>query len=231
MSDVSVLDRQVWNMLHGEFAHLAVGTEHAKRIDPAYGPFAAARSAGDRDQGALRDLLTGQDDQLWLVEPEIWPAPQGTKVVRSAELLQLVAENQGASESVTDADIIPLGDGDAPEMMTLAHATEPGPWESRTHLYGQFYGIRIDGKLSAMAGERMQPSPEFSEVSGVCTYPEYRGRGLARRLIKRVMASQRERGLTPYLHSYASNDAAIGLYKSLGFEPRRNMFVTILALA
>lgn len=218
-------------MLDSEFAHLAIGSGDARRIDPAYGPFAAARSLDRECQNALRDLLTGHDDQLWLVEPQVWPAPEGTRVVRSAELVQMVAEADGLSEAAQHPDIVPLDEPDAAEMMALAHATEPGPWESKTHKYGQFFGIRIDGKLVAMAGERMRPSAGYAEVSGVCTYPEYRGRGLARRLIAHVMQAQQQRGEVPYLHSYASNAGAIGLYESLGFRHRRNMFVTILALA
>ena len=82
-----------------------------------------------------------------------------------------------------------------------------------------------------MAGERMRPAPGYAEVSGVCTWPEYRGQGMARRLIERVMLEQRARGETPFLHSYAHNHGAIGLYEKLGFRTVRNMVVTVLASA
>lgn len=230
-TDLSPLDRQVWNMLHGRFAQLSQGPEAAKRIDPRYGPFAAARDAGDEAQAALAGLLQGPDDRLWLVETEEWPAPPGTRVERVAPLLQMVADGDAPTDEVPDPAIIALSEADAPEMAEIALATEPGPWGPLTHRYGQFYGIRIEGKLAAMAGERMLPAPGLAEVSGVCTWPEYRGQGLARRLIKRVMAGQRARGEVSYLHSYSHNEGAIGLYKSLGFRPRRNMVSTILAPA
>jgi predicted GNAT family acetyltransferase len=128
-----------------------------------------------------------------------------------------------------DGAFIALGEGDAPEMAELALATEPGPWASLTHRYGQFHGLRdVDGRLMAMAGERMQPGPGLAEVSGVCTWPEYRGQGLAGRLIRRVMAAQVARGEVPFLHSYAANSKAIGLYESLGFRARREMIATFL---
>ena len=228
MTNLFSLDHQVWNMLHGRLAHLAQGAEAAKRIDPRYGPFAAARDRGNEAQAALAMLFTGPEDRLWLVEPEAAPAPPGCHVEGARELVQMVADGD-APDDEPDPDIIALTEADAPEMAGIALATEPGPWGSLTHRYGQFYGIRIDGRLAAMAGERMLPAPGLAEVSGVCTWPEYRGQGLARRLIKRVMAGQRARGDTPYLHSYAHNKGAIGLYSSLGFRIRRPMVATILA--
>jgi predicted GNAT family acetyltransferase len=112
----------------------------------------------------------------------------------------------------------------------LARATEPGPWGDATHRFGDFYGVRIDGRLAAMAGERMK-LPGLAEVSGVCVCPEFRGRGLAAALIRRVMRGMVERGDVPFLHSYAANDRAVRLYEGLGFRVRAPMEFTVLALA
>lgn len=221
------LDHPVWNMLTGPQFALAVGQGAAMRIDPSYGPFAAARDQSDAAQDDLAALLSGPDDVAWLVEPEQWPAPPGTRVVRTAPLVQMVAEHP--APDFGGEDIVPLGEGDAAEMAALAHATEPGPWGVRTHRYGPFFGIREGGRLIAMAGTRMRPAPSFAEVSGVCTDPAARGRGLAGRLIRRVMAGMVAEGLTPFLHSYAGNASAIRLYQSLGFAIRREMMVTMLA--
>lgn len=219
------LDRPVWNCLNGPQAALAVWHGDAVRIDPAYGPFAAAR---DLSSGSnLAALLSGPDDVLWLVEPEEWLTPPGTRVVRTAPLAQMVAANP--APDLGGEDIVQLGESDAVEMAALAHATEPGPWGAQTHLYGPFYGIREQGRLIAMAGTRMRPAAGYAEVSGVCTDPSARGRGLAGRLIRRAMAQMRHEGLTPFLHSYAGNVSAIRLYRSLGFEVRREMVVTVLA--
>lgn len=218
-------------MLHGRLAHLAQGGEHALRVDPRYGPFAAARDGGEQAQAALAALLEGPDDQLWLIEPEVWTPPPGTQVVRTMELLQMVADGEPPVVTEPDPEIFALTEEHAAAMAAIALATEPGPWRALTHRYGQFYGIELDGRLAAMAGERMLPAPGLAEVSGVCTWPEYRGQGLARRLIMRVMEAQRARGDVPYLHSYAHNSGAIGLYESIGFRPRRTMWATVLALA
>ena len=218
-----ILDRQVWHMLQGRLAPLAQGPGSAVRVDPRYGPFAAARDDGQEAQAALASMLSNRDDELWLIEPEVWSAPHGTRIERTMELLQMIADGDAPIDEAPDPEIHRLGEDDAAEMAEIALATEPGPWRALTHHFGQFYGIRIDGRLAAMAGERMLPAPGLAEVSGVCTWPEYRGQGLARRLIKQVMAAQRARGDVPYLHSYAHNEGAIELYRSLGFRPRGTM--------
>jgi hypothetical protein len=80
-----------------------------------------------------------------------------------------------------------------------------------------------------MAGERMKVEG-FTEVSGVCTLPPWRGRGYAGALMRQVAAGIRARGETPFLHAYASNTAAIGLYRSMGFVLRRQVTMTELRL-
>lgn len=220
------LDRPVWNCLTGPQAALARGSELAWRIDPGYGPFAAARDQSDAALAALAALCE-PDGELWLVEPEAWPAPPGLRVARTAPLLQMLAEAPRPLQP-GDECCEPLGEGDAAQMTALALATEPGPWGERTRLYGQFYGIRDGDRLAAMAGERMRPAPGLAEVSGVCTWPDYRGQGLAGKLIRTVMAGFTARGQVPFLHSYAGNAKAIGLYESLGFVGRRAMVATVL---
>lgn len=224
---VHPLDRPVWNALTGRQAGLAIGTAAAWRIDPAYGPFAAARPDGAH---ALVSLLSDDDDAIWLIEPQPWDAPAGTRVVRTVSLVQMIAD--GAVPGFTpDPDVVLLEYADAPEMAALAHANAPGPWGPATHRYGTFYGIKDHGRLVAMAGERLRPDVGLGEVSGVCTDADYRGQGFALRLIRTVMAGLLARGDTPFLHSYAGNTAAIRLYESLGFRERAQLSVTILAKA
>ena len=222
-----LLDRPVWNMLHGRQAHLASVSGPVCRIDPAHGPFAAAAPG---HQAGLAELLTSADDEIWIVETAELTPPPGTRVLRTAPLLQMIADGPVA-ECSPDPDIEALTEADAAEMAALALATEPGPWRPLTHRYGPFFGIRRDGRIVAMAGERMRPAPGLAEVSAVCTLPEFRGQGLAARLIRHVMAGFAARGETPFLHSYAQNIHAIRLYESLGFRPRSPMVVTVLGRA
>ena len=218
--------RPVWNMLTGPQAALAIGGDLAVRIDPGFGPFAALRDRSDEALAAIA-VLARPGEQVWLVETEEWPVPPGFVLARSAVLVQMVADNP-APLLPGDEDTVLLGEGDAAAMTEIALATKPGPWGDKTRHYGAFYGVRCDGRLAAMAGERMRPALGLAELSGVCTWPEYRGQGLAARLIRRVMAGFTARGDVPILHSYAANTGANALYETLGFRTRREMVVTVL---
>ena len=102
-------------------------------------------------------------------------------------------------------------------MLALATLTKPGPFAPRTHELGEFFGIKSTGR-PRRDGRRADEAPGFTEVSGVCTHPDARGRGFARVLSAHVARRIVARGETPYLHAVATNTAAIGLYESLGFR-------------
>lgn len=221
------LDRPVWSMLTGRQAHLAEGDARAVRIDRGYGPFGAAADPGPAAQAALAALVP-DDGELWIVESEPWPAPPGTREVRRAVLAQMIAEGAPPPAREGEPAMVPLSDADAAEMAALADHAQPGPWGPTTHRYGPFFGIRENGRLLAMAGQRML-MPGMAEVSGVATWEDCRGRGYARALIGHVMRAMAARGETPFLHSYADNAGAIALYESLGFRIRRQVHVLVIA--
>ncbi|MGW3911733.1 GNAT family N-acetyltransferase [Streptomyces sp. NPDC005070] len=145
--------------------------------------------------------------------------PDGWEVVFSLDGVQLVDDGLDAAP---DAEAVRLGPADVPDMLDLVERTQPGPFEQRTVELGTYLGIRRNGALVAMAGERLHP-PGWTEISAVCTDPGHRGEGLATRLILAVAHGIRERGETPFLHTAASNTGAIRLYESLGFRLRRNV--------
>ncbi|MFI4976959.1 MAG: GNAT family N-acetyltransferase [Caulobacterales bacterium] len=219
------LDRPVWNALTTRQAGLGRGDGQAVRLDPEYGLFAAAV---DGSPGALAALAALVPDRggLALVETAPPPPIPGAAAAEPRSLWQMVADHLTAA-SPPDFEITPLTDADAPRMLALARLTEPGPFFARTHQLGDFVGVKQEGRLIAMAGERMKPTG-FTEVSGVCTHPEHRGRGYAGALLRVVTARILARGETPFLHAYASNTGAIGLYQSLGFSLRRKMAMTVL---
>ncbi len=224
MFDPQLLDRMIWNTLHYGWAHLAEGDSRAVRIDPDYGPFGAAADGSDAAQAALGALVP-EDGQLWIVEAEAVAPPPGTQLIRTADLTQMVCE--AFAPLTSDAAIVDLTDADAFEMRELALMTEPGPFHVSTHRLGRFVGVRENGRLIAMAGERMR-LPGLAEVSAVCTHPDCRGRGLAGGLMSVVMQRMIDAGETPFLHSYAGNAGAIALYERLGFRVRRAMVVTVV---
>ncbi|KUR71299.1 GCN5 family acetyltransferase [Novosphingobium fuchskuhlense] len=227
MTPAHPLDRPIWSMLNGPQASLAIADGPVCRIDPTYGPFAAAAPGHEAE---LAGLLAGAEDEIWLVEAEEQAPPSGTRVLRTAPLLQMIADGPPETFAI-DPDLIPMSEADAADMARLALETQPGPWRSHTHRYGSYYGLREDGRLIAMAGERMRPALGLAELSGVCTAPDRQGRGLAGRMIRRVLAGFAARADTPFLHSYAYNAHAIRLYETLGFRARLSLVVTVLGKA
>lgn len=223
MADDHVLDRPIWNALTTRQAGLSVGDAVARRFAPDVGPLAAACDNSAESLAALERLLHDHG-ALTLFADAHDPLPNGI-VERVGEGVQMIATVPFGPQPADG--LRALGDDDAAEMLALALLTEPGPFASGTHRLSQFWGIRENGKLVAMAGERLQV-PGFAEVSGVCTHPDHRGQGHAVRLLTFVAAQIEARGETPILHSYASNTGALKLYESLGFRTRRAFNFTFL---
>jgi predicted GNAT family acetyltransferase len=125
-----------------------------------------------------------------------------------------------------EQELTELGEADSADMLALARLTEPGPFEAETWRMGRYFGVRREGRLLAMAGQRMRP-PGFVEVSGVCTHPNARGEGLATRLTCHVTRIILEAGETPFLHAWADNTGAIALYERLGYRLYRQINVGV----
>lgn len=220
-----MLDRPVWAALSTRQAHLSVGGAAARRYAPDVNLFAAARDESGAALAALTELVQPAERVFLAQVPDI-VVPNGLALVKAATGVQMVATRSiRATES--EADIVELTDADAAEMLALATLTEPGPFLARTHTMGTFRGIRIGGRLAAMAGERFR-LPGYTEVSGVCTHPDHRGRGLARRLSAAVAARIEARGERPFLHAWKTNRPAISLYESLGFEIRAEINIKVV---
>lgn len=220
-----ILDRPVWAALNGRQAGLAVRHGPAIRMRPDYGLFAAIPDDSAESLAALGELVR-EMGPVGLVELAAPPPIPGTELVSSAVCLQMVAETVAPAWDVS-FDMLALGDADAAEMLALATLTKPGPFFARTHQLGAFIGVRIDGQLVAMAGERMRPDG-YTEASGVCVHPDHRGQGYAARLLREVTARILARGDKAFLHSYADNATAIGLYESLGYRGRREVVFTVV---
>lgn len=218
------LDRPVWASLTTHHVPLSAGNELARRFQSDVNLFISARDDSPAALAAMAELVRPGELAISLQVPEI-VLPPGFVEVKNAEGVQMVLASSAPIRP--DAEIVTLTDQDAPEMLALATLTEPGPFLSRTHTMGHFRGVRIDGRLAAMAGERMR-FPGYTEVSGVCTHPDFRGRGLARRLSAAVVAGIQGRGERAFLHAWKTNHAAISLYEALGFELRAAVNISVL---
>jgi len=210
------LERPVWASLTTHHASLSEGNALARRFVRDVNLFASACDDTPAAVAALAALVQPGETVFLLQVPKV-VIPPGLVEVKAGEGVQLVATRSLVFEP-TD-DMLTLTDEDASEMLELATLTEPGPFLAKTHTMGPFLGIRIGGRLAAMAGERMR-FPGYTEVSGVCTHPDFRGRGLARRLSATVAARIQARGDQAFLHAWKTNHTAISLYEKLGFEFR-----------
>lgn len=214
------LDRPVWSALTTGQAHLAQGGGLALRFPADHGPFAALARQGSDCEAALRDLVP-EASQIWMLEHDPPSLPSGLKLASSAPINQMWLKTLTSAPD-PDIEILPLGEADAKEMLALATLTRPGPFAANTHRLGRFVGLRQDGALIAMAGERMKPQG-YTEVSGVCTHPDARGRGYAGLLMREVISHILARGEIAFLHTYPDNAPAIALYEALGFVKRQDM--------
>lgn len=222
------LNRPIWNALHGPQARYAVKRGPAVRFDPRVGLFAAIPDISPESLAGLGELVRAFGE-TYLFEPADLPPVPGVDLTGRGKAVQMIAERQ-ISPSKPPFEIAPLTEADAPEMLSLATLTKPGPFFARTHELGRFVGVREKGVLIAMAGTRLRTGP-FAEVSGVCTLPDHRGKGLAGHLIRHVASAIKDQGETPFLHAYADNNSAIGLYERLGFVLRAELTVSVLAPA
>lgn len=218
------LDRPAFAALWSDWAALAEAQGNARRLHPAYGPFAASKDPMDLDDLAP---LARTHGPVWIVEDGLpQKLPKGLRLEKQADVIQMIAPELIAPPLPDDVAEMPAEDG--PEMRALAMRTEPGPFAEKTHLLGRFVGIRRQGRIIAMAGERMR-LPGFIEVSGVCTHPDARGQGLAAALTYAVARGIQVAGAVPFLHCYPDNRPAVAAYERIGFVPRRRLSAFILA--
>lgn len=219
----TALENPVWSSLVGPHAHVALTRGQAGRYPPDMAPFVALAPGHDRH--AWDDLAAlGDGHRMVLLGGLGSPPPESWEVVGQSGGVQMVDVGLRAED---DPEAVRLDAFDVPEMLDLVRRTRPGPLRPRAVELGIYLGIRRDGALVAMAGERFH-LPGWREISAVCTDPGHRGRGLGTRLVRAVAAGIRARGETPFLHTAASNAGAIRLYESLGFALSRTLTIYVV---
>lgn len=225
------LDNIIWGALSGPLRAFSTGDDSARRLQGDFGLFAAVADLQAVPWAAVARLLHDQDAPLLVffapahLEPP--PAAPLDAFVRAIGLRFMAPDPLPAPDPALLPVIVRLGAADGPEMRALALETKPGPFHARTHELGAFWGIRVDGVLVAMAGERLR-LPGYTEISAVCTRDGFRGRGYAAALIWTVAHHIRARGDAPLLHVAGDNTKAIELYKRLGFTECAKVMITAI---
>lgn len=219
------LNHTIWNALSSTHSDFAEGYSLAKRYPRDVSPLAAVRDMTPESFIALRDLLRDSETSVLFLQER--PAvPDGFEIVACIPMEQMVSiapppanANAHLIEKLTTADV--------PEMLELTALTEPGPFRTRTIEFGGYIGIRDGKRLVAMAGQRLSLTG-FTEISAVCTHPDYRGRGYAQMLVSAVTEFIYARGETPFLGVRDNNAGAIHVYENVGFRIRQKQYVTHL---
>jgi ribosomal protein S18 acetylase RimI-like enzyme len=209
-----VFDNIVWHTLCGPHARYANGTGQARRYAPGFSPFIAFADLGNANFDDLAPVVEA-GEQMYC---DGWAgaAPAGWRVESEAILVKMTWE--GATPAADAApEAVLLGPRHAGAALELAALTSPGPFSARTTELGDYFGVFDGGRLVAMAGARACVGG-FREITGVCTHPDFQGRGLARRLALKLLWLQARRGETPFLRVMRDNGAVHDLYQRMGFR-------------
>jgi GNAT superfamily N-acetyltransferase len=225
----ALLDNPIWNSLATRHAHLAIGAHIgqglARRYPADIGPLSAVREPTSEAFADLAAIVPEDDFAVLFLENSL-KIPGGWQLLRDGTLVQMVCPTIPDRPPLAGA-ILPMKSADFPEMVALASLTEPGPFRDHTANLGGFVGIRVDGRLAAMAGQRLAPTG-FAEVSAVCTHPDFRGCGYAQALVAAVTRNIHSEGRMPFLTSFEANAGAVRIYQQVGFVHRRTFHLAVL---
>jgi ribosomal protein S18 acetylase RimI-like enzyme len=218
------LDNIMWNCLSGPHANFAIGEGAVRRYAPGFSPIVGCEDPQHPDFRTLERYCEPGDCFYF----DIWdgPVPTGWRLDKEARMFKMIWDAEPPTEDAAP-DAIPLRSEHASEAVGLARLTNPGPFGIRTPELGEYFGFFDGGRLIAMAGERMCVG-SLHEVSGICTHPDHLGRGLAKKLTRKLVLRQLQRGKTPFLHVISQNTPARALYEKLGFRNYRETVVRVL---
>lgn len=222
---MSLLDNLFWHTFTGPHAHWAVGTDRAKRYRRGFSPMLGFPDPSAPDFTGLEAHF----DPGERVYTDGWsgPVPAGWQLEMESTMFKMVWDGGTPAEDPS-LPAVALGPEHAEAALALATLTRPGPFGPRTLELGDYLGCFEEGRLIAMAGERLHAG-DLREISGVCTHPDFQGRGLARRLMHALIRRELARGETPCLHVASVNTGAHGLYLRMGFKDHRESAVRIVS--
>ena len=223
--EVHLLDNIAWHTLVGAHGKYATGTDHARRYAAGFSPIVGF---ADTENPNFDDLagFCERGEHFYCAD---WsrPAPAGWHIDADSTMFQMVWQaTMPAADECPEA--VKLGREHSAQALELAAVTRPGPFGQRTIELGDYFGCFDGQRLVAMAGERMCAGT-LREISGVCTHPDFQGRGLARRLMGNLIRRQMQRAETPFLHVMRDNNNAHRLYERMGFRIYRETVIRVIS--
>lgn len=226
-SSQSLLDNLFWHALVGPQAHFAAGRGDVRRFAAGFSPIVGFADPAHPQLDALLPFC--ESGEQFYCDGWSGSAPSGWQVDAEARMQKMIwRAPMPAQDDAPEA--VRLTAEHLPQILELVSLTRPGPFGPRTIELGEYYGLidAASGRLTAMAGERCAAG-QLREISGVCTHPDFQGRGLARRLMAKLIRRQMARGETPVLHVMSSNEGAIALYRRMGFDAHRESVVRVIS--
>ena len=223
----TLLDNITWHTLAGAHAHHSAGGATARRFAHGFSPILGFADPKHPDFDALSEHCA--IGESFYSDGWSGPIPRGWKLDVESTMFKMVWDAPMPPRDEAP-DAMRLDPTHAPQALELATLTHPGPFAIRTIELGQYFGFFQGERLMAMAGERMCALP-MREISGVCTHPDFEGRGLARRLVAKLVRRELERREIPFLHVMRENSRARALYERMGFRNYRESVVRVITRA
>ncbi|MBC7488310.1 MAG: GNAT family N-acetyltransferase [Cytophagaceae bacterium] len=221
-----ILDNPVWAALISENYKLSLGNDTARYFKSDVSTFAGVKEFTETNFKMLYDFIPFETPVPIFTDQKLVTAGPW-KIITKVDSYQMLY-TEHVEEKTKDTEIVKLNEHHVPEMMALTKLTNPGPFLPRTIDFGNYEGILNEGKLVAMAGQRLH-SGDFVEISAVCTHPDHLGKGYARQLILNQIRNIQSRKETAYLHVRLDNERAVKIYEKMGFQIRKNIFIYILS--
>ncbi|WP_158884202.1 GNAT family N-acetyltransferase [Rhodanobacter sp. L36] len=212
------LDNPFWSSLNRRHRALAHRIGDVARFPADVAPFLGVANADVDVSQALPAMITAEESLLLLgVAPKV---PAGWLLIADDPLAQMIC-----TAPVTEIDgpeVIALSQSHRADVLALTALVYPHYFRNRTMELGRYFGIYQQGRLAAIAGERLGMDGH-QEISAVCTHPDFNGRGYARRLLAILSNDNLAAGRVPFLHVSHRNVRAKGLYEQLGYRLRRDI--------
>ena len=220
-----LLDNIPWHSLAGPHAKFSSGTDEGRRYALGFSPIIGFANVENPNFGALAEFCApGEHFYCGGLSGAV---PPGWRIDAKTTAIQMLWD--GTPPADDDGLVaVRFGPGDVPQILELVAVTQPGPFAERTIELGEYYGVFEAQRLVAMAGERMAAG-HLREISGVCTHPDFQGRGLARRLVARLIRLEMQRNERPFLHVMQDNSNARRIYEHMGFRHHQEVALRVIS--
>ena len=211
------LDNPAWHSLNETHRSFAIGDDEIKFYLPSICSFGGIHSK----QPDLASFLKRHTElNSFFIIGDKPPTSPHLLIEKELVCCQMICREPIKMEF--SQNIKRLNDSHEKELYELVNLVQPGYFEARTSLMGDYFGIFNADQLVAVSGERMKMF-DFTEISAVVTHPDFTGKGFAKQLVAYTANKIFENNITPYLHVAETNTIAIKLYEKLGFITRRKI--------